>query len=172
MTDKRDYTAEEVGEILRDQTNEMETYFGHGFGFGLADAGTAVEDLIDILGADHDEEECHNLADLIEEVRATITRLRKLVNGHKTINEYRVEKDLPPLQGGDIPDVGRMWAHDVDAKICGKSIVSTQEALYAGSSLPSANWCRLSPGHEGACNALLVGHHPKRTDGNTAALHD
>src|ERR1039458_8335308 len=118
MTDKRDYTAEEVGEILRDQTNEMETYFGHGFGFGLADAGTAVEDLIDILGADHDEEECHNLADLIQEVRITIIRLREFVDGHKTINERRVEEGWPPLQGGDfapkVPgDARQMWAHDI-----------------------------------------------------------
>lgn len=39
---------------------------------------TAVDDLIDILGEDHDEEECDNLADLIEEVRMVITRLRSV----------------------------------------------------------------------------------------------
>lgn len=39
----------------------------------------AVEDLIDILGDDHDEEECDNLADLVEEVRVLVQRFRKRV---------------------------------------------------------------------------------------------
>lgn len=156
---------------------EMETHYGHGFGFGLADAGTAVEDLIDILGDAHDEEGCHNLADLIEEVRVVITRLRRFVDGHKTINELRADDNLPPLHGGDFAlpfsDVAHlMWAHDIDATICGKAIVSTQEPIGPGSTLPAVYACRLPKGHFGTCNHLIVGKHPKRADGNTAPLHD
>ena len=44
-----------------------------------ANWSTAVEDLIDILGDDHDEEECDNLADLVEEVRVLVQRLRRRV---------------------------------------------------------------------------------------------
>ncbi len=40
---------------------------------------TASADLIDILGDDHDEEECDNLADLIEEVRKVVKSLRQKV---------------------------------------------------------------------------------------------
>ena len=72
-----------------------------------------------------------------------------------------------------VPGVAeQMCAHDIDAKICGKPIVSTQDPISPGSFLPAVHPCRLSAGHDGACNHLIVGQHPKRVDGNTAALHD
>lgn len=41
---------------------------------------TAVEDLIDILGDDHDEEECDNFADVIEEIRVVVSRYRQALS--------------------------------------------------------------------------------------------
>jgi hypothetical protein len=55
----------------------------------------ATEDLITILGDAHDEEECDNLADLIEEVRAEFDRLRTALKRRGWLRRFLHSGVLP-----------------------------------------------------------------------------
>lgn len=76
---------------------------------------TVVADLVTILGDDHDEAK-GELADVVEEVRVTITRLRAQVRGTATINEWREGagttgiKDVGGILAPDSPE-SRLYRH-------------------------------------------------------------